>query len=81
MSDKEFLKDLKENEGVGHAIMVKPKEEETSSPVPIPAEVQHLLGQFKDIICDGAPPTLPPKRAISHQIGFIARASLPNKVA
>ena len=78
MGGKEFLKDLKENEGVGYFIMVKPKEEETSSSSPILDEVQSLLDQFKDIIFDGAPPTLPPKRSISHQIDFIKGESLPN---
>ena len=81
MSGKEFLKDLKEGEGVGYAIMMKPKEENPISQTPIPTEVQNLLDQFKDIICDGSPPTLPPKRAISHQIDFIPRATLCNKAA
>ena len=53
MSGKEFLKDLKEGEGVGYAIMLKPKKEETYSFTPIPIEVQELLDQFKDIIYDG----------------------------
>lgn len=68
MSGKDFLNDLKEGEGIGYAIMVKPKEENSYSSTPIPAKVQELLDQFKDIICDGALPTLPHKRAISHQI-------------
>ena len=59
--------------------MVKPKEDETTSQAPIPTELQHLLDQFKDIICEGAPPNLPPKRVISHKIDFIPRESLPNK--
>lgn len=79
MSGKEFLKDFKEDEGVGYAIIVKPKEEESSKQTPIHVEVLQLLDQFKDIICDGAPPTLPPKRAISHQIDFILDASFPSK--
>ena len=60
--------------------MLKPKEEETSLSIPIPIEMQELLDQFKDIICDGAPPNLPPKIATSHHIDFIPRASLPNKI-
>ena len=72
MSRKEFLKDLNEGEGVGYAITVKPNEESTQEPIPI--GVQELLDQFKGIICDGAPPTLPPKRAITHQIDFIIGA-------
>ena len=66
MTRKEFLKELKEGEGVGYAIMVKTKEEKPSSSKPILVEMQGLLYQFKDIICHGSPPKLPPKRAISH---------------
>ena len=43
MSGKEFLKDLKESEGVGYAIMLNPKEEKTSTSIPIPTKVQELL--------------------------------------
>ena len=81
MSGKEFLKDMKEGERIGYAIMVKPKEEKPSSPTPIPTAVQSLLYQFKDIIYDGEPPTLPPKRARSYPIDFIPGASLLKKVA
>ena len=44
-------------------------------------EVQEMLKQFKDIVSDGQPATLPPPRAISHQIDFIPGATLPNKDA
>ena len=43
MSVKEFLKDLKEGKGVGYAIMVKPKEEKSTTQGLIPIEVQELL--------------------------------------
>ena len=43
MSGEEFLKDLKESEGVGYAIMLKPKEEETKTFTPIPVDVKGLL--------------------------------------
>ena len=79
MSGKEFLKELKEGKGIGYAIMVKPKEDKSSSSTPIPVKVQELLDQFKDIICDGATTILPPNREKSHQINFIPRASLPKK--
>ena len=59
------MKDLKED-GFGYAIIVKPKEEESPKQAPILAKVQQLLDQFKDIICDGEPPKLPQKKAISH---------------
>ena len=77
-SGKEFSNILQQG-GEGYAIMVQPKEEEKTMPTPILEEVHNLLGMFKDIISDGTPTTLPPKRSISHQIDFIPRASLPNK--
>ena len=40
---KDFLKDLKEGEEVGYAIIMTPKEEKPSSYAPIPIEVQNLL--------------------------------------
>ena len=40
LSGKEVLKDLKEDNGVGYAIVVKPKEEESSKQAPIPTKVQ-----------------------------------------
>ena len=60
---------------------MKLKENKPSSQKPMPIELQNLLDQFKEIICDGTLPTLPPKRAISHLVEFIPRASLLNKVA
>ena len=61
--------------------MVQPKEGEKTIQTPILEEVQKFLGKFKDIISDGTPTTLPPKRAISHHINFILGALLPNMVA
>lgn len=43
MSAKDFPKDSKENEGVGYAIMVKPKKEEIDSPTLIPTEVKKIV--------------------------------------
>lgn len=40
-----------------------------------------MLQEYKDIVSDGAPATLPPRRSISHQIDFVLGASLPNKAA
>ena len=60
-------------------VMVQPKEEDKAKKIVIPEVVQKLLEKYKDIVSDGAPATLPPKRAISHQIDFIPGASLPNK--
>ena len=54
-------------------------EEKIDKKTPLPKEVENILSWVKDIINDGKPTTLPPKRAISHQIDFIPGASLPNK--
>lgn len=43
MSGKEFLKELKEGEGEGYTIMVKPKEENSLTQQTIPTKVQELL--------------------------------------
>lgn len=40
-----------------------------------------MLQEYKDIVSDGTPATLPPRRSISHQIDFVPGASLPNKAA
>ena len=40
-----------------------------------------MLSDFSDIMVDYLPNELPPRRDISHQIGFIPGASLPNKEA
>lgn len=72
---------MKEGDGIGYALVVKPKEEKKEKQVEISQEVQQILDNFKDIISDGQPATLPPPRAISHQIDFIPGASLPNKAA
>lgn len=45
----------------------------------LPNEVQALLDQFKDIISDGTPSTLPPQRVVSRQLRFVLGDSLPNK--
>ena len=47
----------------------------------LPVEIQELLKEFEDIVVDDLPDKLPPKRSISHHIGFIPGASLPNKAA
>ena len=40
-----------------------------------------MFDKYKDIVSNGTPPNLPPRRVISHQIDFASSASLPNKVA
>lgn len=70
VSEKEFINTLKEGEGVGFSLIVKPKEAKQEKKVPIPHEVQQVLNQFKEIISDGALATLPHVRAINLQIDF-----------
>lgn len=80
ISGKEFLSDLKKEEiDMRFSIMVKPKEETKPITRSLPVEVEKLVQQFKEIVGDGSPSILPPKRVISHQIEFIARASLSKK--
>lgn len=75
------MKTLEEGEGVGFALVMKPKEEDKKEQQDLQKEVQDLLKKFKGIVSDGQPATLHPKRAISHKIDFIPEASLPNKEA
>ena len=44
-------------------------------------QIQDMIDEFNEIIMDGLPNELPPKRSISHHIDLIPGASLPNKVA
>lgn len=81
MSGKKLLKDMKKEEGVGYAILMKPRKEEIPRQSSIPEEVKQLRYKFKDIICEGTLATLAPKREINHQINFVLGASLPNKAA
>ena len=81
MSGKEFLKDFKEEEEVGFVVLLKPREEEIKKPNVLPEEVQDILDKYRDIISNGTLATLPPQRAVSHQIDFVPGASLPNKAA
>eukprot|EP00253_Pinus_taeda_P017972 PITA_17972 len=78
---KQFVKQIEENK-VNYAIVRRTKivllNTEKSD---FPTEIQELLEEFKDIVVDDLPDTLPPKRSISHHIDFIPGASLPNKAA
>ena len=42
-------------------------------------EIIELLNEYKDIIADGIPDSLPPVRSISHCMDLIPGASFPNK--
>ena len=40
---KEFVKDLKREEGIGYAILLKPREEESYKQAPMLEEVKEIL--------------------------------------
>ena len=62
-------------------MILKSTNEEKLVKEPLPVEVQTFLEKYKDIVSDGTPATLPPRRVVSHQIDFVLGASLTNKVA
>ncbi|XP_048627497.1 uncharacterized protein LOC125596364 [Brassica napus] len=47
----------------------------------VPAEVQGLMEQYKDVFPDEIPAGLPSIRGIEHQIDFVPGAPLPNRAA
>ncbi|XP_033138856.1 uncharacterized protein LOC117129534 [Brassica rapa] len=47
----------------------------------LPAEVQGLMEQYKDVFPDEIPAGLPPIGGIEHQIDFVPGAPLPNRAA
>ncbi|KAG7568324.1 Integrase catalytic core [Arabidopsis thaliana x Arabidopsis arenosa] len=49
--------------------------------IELPAEVQAVLDQYKDIFPEEIPPGLPPIRGIEHQIDLVPGSALPNKPA
>lgn len=51
---------------------------EVVQPVTTPKEISNLLQQFEDIWPTELSSSLPPLRAIQHQIDFVLNASLPN---
>eukprot|EP00253_Pinus_taeda_P007136 PITA_07136 len=78
---KQFVKQIGENK-VNYAIVRRTKTMLLNTEkLELPAEIQELLEEFKDIVVDDLPDKLPPKRSISHHIDFIPGASLPNKEA
>ena len=68
--DKE---DLEEKEV--HAVIVK-----GSGPQPtgLPAELEPLIEEFREVLSDELPDGLPPARDIQHQIDLIPGSRLPN---
>jgi hypothetical protein len=47
----------------------------------VPSVVKVLLQEFEDVFPDDIPSGLPPIRGIKHQINFVPRASIPNRLA
>ncbi|XP_010485073.1 PREDICTED: uncharacterized protein LOC104763395 [Camelina sativa] len=52
-----------------------------TSELELPAEVQAVLDQYKDVFPEEIPPGLPPIRGIEHQIDLVPGSALPNKPA
>ena len=84
VSEKDFLQNMEESEGIGFALMLRPKEgnkyKETKRSE-LPKEIQGMLQAYQGIVSDGQSSTLPPQRVISHRIDLIPGATLPNKLA
>ena len=81
VGEKEFNNTLEED-GIGFALVLKPKEDRKKERRTAgPKEVEELLNQYKEIISEVMPESLPPIRDISHQIDLIPGAVLPNKAA
>lgn len=82
VEQKEFLNTLKEEGGVGFALIVNPKEERKKGVSEVgPKEVRKLLKRYKGVVVKDISDSLPPIRDISHQIDLIPGEVLPNKVA
>jgi hypothetical protein len=82
MSEKELLKEVKEEQEMRFVVVRKLRVILTSTSVDdLPEEVQELLDNFVDIVVDELPNSFPPIRSISHHIDLIPGESLPNKAA
>ena len=84
VGEKEFLQTMEEGEGIGYALMLKPREgdeDKVTKKTELPKEIQGMLQTYQGIVSDGQPSALPPQRAISHRIDLIPGATLPNKAA
>ena len=79
LTSKKYLQQLEEDE-LSYAVMCKPKVIVTMTTVSnLLEEIQGLLAEFGDIVVDGLPDELPPKRDVSHQIDFIPGSSYPTR--
>lgn len=82
VGEKEFLNTLKEEGGVGFALIVNPKEEMKKGVSEVgPKEVRELLDRYKVVVAEDILESLPLIKDISHQIDLILGVVLFNKAA
>lgn len=84
VSEQEFLQTMEESEGIGYALVLRPREGDegkVTKKIELPKEIQGMLQTYQGIVSDRQPSKLPPQRAISHRIDLIPGATLPNKEA
>lgn len=80
VGEKEFLKTLKEENGQGYAIMIRPKSVLTVAYVDdVPKDFQTLLNKYIDIVLKDLPSCLFSISDVSHHIDLIPGAIFSNK--
>lgn len=78
----EFTKDVETAEEVYAALVtelgVPSPEHSSKSTSTIPESIQPLLAEFRELVADDLPQSLPPMSDIQHQIYLVPGSSLPN---
>lgn len=78
----EFMKDVETAEEVYAALVtelgVPSPEHSSKSTATIPESIQPLLAEFRELVADDLPQSLPPMHDIQHQIDLVPGSSLPN---
>lgn len=67
----------KHTEGVLFLIREKQAVNVTHEQAPRSQELEELLSEYQDVLVDGLPPGLPPKRSIDHKIELLPGADMP----